>query len=139
MEEITQSDIELLRQFLLYMQQLPEDTYKEYKLNIRWGADTESIHKTAGAILKFMMDNQKDDDAQQISFSLASSFWRKSITIYKNHISYFLSAINIIEQYRGAELLRTGLMEKKIQEMTGFEFRTLLLSTLRDYQKDPNH
>lgn len=55
-------------------------------------------------------------------------------TTFEKHITYYLSGIKIYQYDLEDALIQEGLLDKLVQEMTGFEFKTLLLTTLKEYQ-----
>ena len=135
MEEIKPSALVLFRDYLLMLEALPDDrglTFypDQYKI---WKEHITLIQETAISLIKFL---KKIDlgNSDQVWYDIKNQV-RDEFLVYKDHMSYFLTGI---EAYRGRaeiELMRTGLLEKRIEEMTGFEFRTLLLATLNEHSE----
>ncbi len=127
MKEIQPSQLELFRQYLVDLQRLPEDGSADHKVYTRWQHNIELIQQIANAIIAYQQENDDSGVSLKVKFRI-NHRTRDEYMVFKDYISYFLSSISSYESYMSTQLLMNGLLEKNVQEMTGFEFKTLILS-----------
>jgi len=103
----------------------------------RWSSQIEQITNIVVRLDNYL--RVKDSHvAHQVERSRRHNLHSDEFTEYKQHIPYYLTGIKTYQQEVEAELIQSGLLEKPIQEMTGFELKTLLLMTLNEHQDRKN-
>lgn len=77
---------------------------------------------------------EKDQSAAEGIVFYKSQSMQGDDAFHIKHMSFYLETIDYQQQKLENTILQNGLLEKRVQEMTGFELKTLLLNTLREHQ-----
>lgn len=133
MEEIKPSGLSLFENYLLDLQKFTVEGEKDHKFYKRWKSKIEQITEISKRFDSYLAE--KDSEAaHQVKFSKHLSFHNNEYTVFEKHITYYLSGIKTYKEEAEATLLHGDLLDKKVQEMTGFELKTLLLITLKEHR-----
>ena len=132
MVKITFAELTL---FLAYLTDLQRFTAKEtdHKFYNRWQEQIVSITEIANRLDNYLSTKNAELARQVEASKRTRSFRTDEFTIFEPHINYYRAGIDSYKRDVESELISNGLMEKPILEMTGLEFRTLLLLTMAEH------
>lgn len=135
MVQINPSELALFSAYLTDLQTFVQNGGTDYKFYNRWQSLINTVTEISTRLDGYLAT--KDSQlAQQVEHSKRlATFQRDEFMDFKDHVAYYLSGIGTYNLDVEAQLIQDGLLEKPIQEMTGLEFKTLLLATLNEHSQ----
>ncbi|QJD81544.1 hypothetical protein [Spirosoma rhododendri] len=133
MIDISPSELSLFDSYLLDLQSYVTNGELDRKFYSRWKSRIEQITEISARLDSYLASKDAQA-ANEVDYSKRVALHDDEYTVFRKHIDYYRSGIKTYLTEVEATLLQGDLLTKKIQEMTGFEFRTLLLVTLSEHQ-----
>lgn len=131
LDTIKPADLELLKNYLTDLRGLPK-TLTEEQIYKRWGNQIAQLHEITSWLLRYLYKTDPQG-TQQASLEITNRLRRDEFMVFKPHIDFLLGGIQIYLINLETNLLQSDLWDKPISQMTGFELRTLILSTLKNH------
>jgi hypothetical protein len=133
MVQITFAELTLLSGYLADLQQFIDGEKRDYKFYHRWQEQIATITEIAGRLDQYL-STKNTELAREIEYhKRVHGFQSDEFLIFESHIAYYRSGIDTYNRAVEFEMIKVGLMDKPVQEMTGLELRTLLLTTLQEH------
>lgn len=136
MNEIKPSELNFFKSYLVDLKVSPTEYFERKGLRDRWDVHRDKLTDISARADKFML-HVDSKFAQGVMFYKTRNM-SDDDDFHLKHLDFYLKSILLYQQKLEDELLHGGLLEKKIQEMTGFELKTLLLATLKEFQAEGN-
>lgn len=132
MKEITPSELILFKRYLTELNEAPTDYFAADVFRTRWKESRDVLRDISGRLDEAAVE--KDQSAAEGIVFYKSQSMQGDDAFHIKHMSFYLETIDYQQQKLENTILQNGLLEKRVQEMTGFELKTLLLNTLREHQ-----
>ena len=128
---IKPAQLELLKSYLTDLQGT-SNPYTDDWFYKRWASQIEQIHEITQALLQSLYQTNPKE-THLVNAKISNRFRKDDFMVFQPHIDFLLAGIHTYFSELEMNLLQADLWEKPIKEMTGFELRTLILSTLDEH------
>lgn len=135
MVQINPSELALFSAFLIDLQQFVSGGESDRQFYNRWQSQIEHITEISTRLDGYLATKNFELAGQVEHNKILANFQSNRYLVFKTHIPYYLAGIETYNREVEATLIQDGLLDKPIQEMSGLEFKTLLLLTLNEYSE----
>lgn len=132
MVKITQTELALLKRLINEIKQL--DGRLNRRFSQSWDPSIEQINDITSR-LNVYLKKRHPDAFYEVENSLYGTLSVSDYTLFLKYGDYYLDGLKAYQREIEADIIQGGLLDKRVQEMTGFELKTLLLITLNEFRE----
>ena len=133
MVDIKPYELMLFADFLTDLQVSTEGEKKDHRFYLRWQQLIDQITEISKRLDTYLATKDSERAKGVENDKRRGSYQENEFTLFKRHVAYYCAGMKTYKRESEFMLTRGGLLEKPIQEMNGFEFKTLLLLAMSEH------